>query len=336
MNSKRVSWNSDETCLITGGTGFIGSHLVRELSNQGKNVIVFDFNPDTSYIADCLDKVKFVYGDVANMSDLMGVMDGYKVNVAFHLGYMLVPDTNNRTGRAIQVNCAGFQNVMEAARVLKLRRVIWASSQAVFGYAEGYPEGPISEDVHVRPTTQYGACKHFNEYVARYYREAHGVDNIGLRKPVIYGLGKSRRRDLSISHLLIENAIIGRPVEVPPVDFFANYLYVKDVVRAYLLAAKVASTQHMIFNINGSVHRCSEVVEILCSLIPGLIVNYKKSLDTPNPIDAYNLSPVRAKEELGYEPAYTLAEAVRDFMNMRKELGHLYTSASYEYAVTPL
>jgi len=336
MDSKRVLWNSDEVCLVTGGVGFIGSHLVRELASQGKKVIVLDCNPDTSYIADCLDRVKFIYGDVANMAQLTAVMAENKVNVVFHLGYMLVPDTDNRTGRAIQVNCAGFQNVMEAARVLKVRRVVWASSQAVYGYGEGYPAGKISEDVHVQPTTQYGACKQFNEHVAHFYRQTHGVDNIGFRKPVVYGLGKSRRRDLSISHLLIENAIVGRSVEVPPVDFYANFLYVKDVVRAYLLAGQVPSTEHMIFNISGSIHRCSEVVEILKSQIPDLVINYKKSLDTPNPIDAYDLSPTRAREELGYEPAYTLAESVQDFIKTRKELGHLYTSSAFEYAVTPL
>jgi nucleoside-diphosphate-sugar epimerase len=336
MDSKRVLWNSDETCLVTGGAGFIGSHLVRELISQGKNVIAYDSNPDASYLADCMDKVKFVYGDIANMSDLMGVMADNKVNVVFHLGYLTVPDTDNQTYKAIQVNCAGFQNVMEAARILKVRRVVWASSQAVYGFAEGYPEGPIIEDVHVQPTTQYGACKQFNEHVGRYYRQAHGVDNIGFRKPVIYGLGKSRRRDLSISHLLIENAIVGRPLDVPPVDFYANYLYIKDVVRAYILGAQALPTKHMIFNINGYVHRCSEVVEILKGQIPGLSVVYKKSFDSPNPIDAYNLSPVRAKEEIGYEPAYTLAEGIQDFIKTRNELGNLYTSSSYEYEVTPL
>jgi nucleoside-diphosphate-sugar epimerase len=164
----------------------------------------------------------------------------------------------------------------------------------------------------------------------------HGVVNIGFRKPIVYGLGKSRRRDLSISHLLIENAIVGRPVEVPPVDFYANFLYVKDVVRAYILAAQASSTEHMIFNITGSVHRCSEVVEVLRSLIPGIVVTYKESLDTSNPIDAYDLSPARAKKELGYQPAYTLTEAVQDFIETRRELGHLYSSSSYEYTVTSL
>lgn len=336
MDSKRVLWNSDETCLVTGGAGFIGSHLVRELLSQGKNVIAYDFNPDTSYIADCLDRVKFVYGDVANMSDLMGVMAEYKVNVVFHLGYITVPDTDNQTFKAIQVNCAGFQNVMEASRILKVRRVVWASSQAVYGFAEGYSNEPIIEDAHVQPTTQYGACKQFNEHVGHFYRQTHGLDNIGFRKPVIYGLGKSRRRDLSISHLLIENAIVGRPMEVPPVDFYANYLYIKDVIRAYLLGAQALPTKHMIFNINGYVHRCSEVVEIFKKLIPGVDVHYTKSFDSPNPIDAYNLSPVRAKDELGYEPAYTLVEGIQDFMKTRDELGRLYRSSTFEYEVKPL
>lgn len=336
MDAKKVLWKSDETCLVTGASGFIGSHLVRELVNQGKKVIAYDFNPDVSYLADCLDKVEFVYGDVANMAHLMGVMADHKVNVVFHLGYMLVPDTDNRTGRAIQVNCAGFQNVMEAARILKIRRVVWASSQAVYGFAEGYPVTPITEDVHVNPTTQYGACKLFNEHVARFYWQQHGVDNIGLRKPVVYGLGKSRRRDLSISHRLIENAIVGRPVEVPPGDAYANYVYVKDVVRAYILAMRAAPTKHTIFNVSGYVYRFSEVVEILRGLFPDLQVTNTKTLNSPNPIDAYDLSLVRAREELGYEPVYALADGVRDFLDTRKELGKLYTSSSYDYEVIPL
>jgi UDP-glucose 4-epimerase len=334
--NQRVLLPEDEVCLVTGGAGFVGSHLVRELVDQDKKVVVFDYTPDAGYIADCLDRATFVYGDVADMPHLMGVIAEHQVDVLFHLGYLLVPDTDSQMGRAIQVNCAGFQNVMEAARIQKVRRVVWASSQAVYGFAEGYPDGPIAEDVHVMPNTVYGACKQFNEYVARYYREAHGLDTIGFRKPVVYGLGKSRRRDLSISHLLIENAIVGRAVEVPPVDYAANYLYVKDVVRAYLLAARAPQVEHMIFNIGGHVHSCSEVVAILQELFPDLIIRRKESLDTPNPIDAYDQDPTRARQELGYDPAYTLVEGIQDLIRSREELGTLYTAASTEFKTRPL
>jgi nucleoside-diphosphate-sugar epimerase len=333
---KNITWDNAETFLVTGGGGFIGSHLIRELVNQGRKVVAFDSHPDASYISDCMDKVKFVYGSVADMPQLISVMADFKVKAVFHLGYMLVPDTDNQTARAIQTNCAGFQNVMEAARILGIRRVVWASSQAVYGTADGYSSSPIVEDVHVNPATQYGACKLFNEHVARYYREYSGVDNIGLRKPVVYGLGKSRRRDLSISHRLIENAVLGKPVDLPPGDFRANYVYVKDVVRAYILAMQAPKTEHSIFNIIGYVYRCSEVVDVLRGIFPALVVNNVKSLNSPNPIDAYDMSPVRAKEEIGYEPVYPLREAVLDFIKTKQELGTQYEASQCEYDVVKL
>ena len=329
----KITLPGDEVFLVTGGAGFIGSHLVRELVSQEKKVIVFDSSPDARYIADCMDKITFIYGDVSDMPHLMGIMANYKVNVVFHLAYMLVPDTDNQTGRAIQVNCAGFQNVMEAARILGVRRVVWASSQAVYGYAEGYSVTPITEDVPVNPTSMYGACKLFNEHVARYYKLSNGVDNIGLRKPVVYGLGKSRRRDLSISHRLIENAILGQPVDLPPEDYLANYVYVKDVVRAYLLAMQAAPTDHIIYNINGYVYRCSEVVEVLRGVFPGLSIKHTKALNTSNPIDAYDLSPLRSKEKIGYEPAYPLKEAILDFIEMKQGLDYLYEAALLNFNV---
>jgi UDP-glucose 4-epimerase len=336
MKSMTVKWDSDEVCLVTGGTGFIGSHLVRELANQGKKVIVYDFTPDAKYIADCIDKVTFVYGDVADMPHLVCVMSDYGVKVVFHLAYLLVPDTDAKLDTAIQVNCAGFHNVMEAARVTGVRRVVWPSSQAVYGLAEFYPDEPLNEDVLVNPTTLYGACKLFNEHIARYYRRVHNLDNIGFRKSVVYGVGKSRRRDLSVSHLLIENALLGRPLEMLPVDYYANYVYIKDVVRAYLLAAQAPPPEHGIFNIGGYVYRNSEVVELMKKIVPGVTVHYRESHGIPNPIDAYALDLSRARKELGYEPAYTLEEGVLDQLKTMQELGEIYKAAWTEWKVTPL
>jgi UDP-glucose 4-epimerase len=336
LSKGAVKWDSDEVCLVTGGAGFIGSYLVRELANQGGRVVVYDMTPDASYIADCMDKVTFVYGDVADMPHLMGVMADHHVDVVFHLGYMLVPDSHERMGWAIRSNCVGFQNVMEAARIFKVRRVVWASSQSVYGRADSYPPGPVSEDVFVNPTLVYGACKLFSEHVARYYRDAHNLDNMGFRKSVVYGLGKSRLRDYSIAHLLVENAILGRPVEMPPVDYRANWLYVKDVVRAYLLAAQAPQSEHGIFNVGGFTHRCSEVIEILKRLLPEVTVFQQEGYALSHPVEVWDQDQRRAKESFGYEPVYTLEEAVRDYVKTVEELGDQYKSAWSAYDVTPL
>lgn len=330
----RVTLPGDEVCLVTGGAGFIGSHLVRELVSQGKKVIVTDITPDARYIADCLDKITFIYGDVADMSHLMSVMADHKVEVVFHLAYMLVPDTHERMGWAIQTNCAGFQNVMEAARILKIRRVVWASSQAVYGKAEWYPSGPVKEDVFVNPLLVYGACKHFNEYIGRHYRDVHGVDNIGYRKSVAFGLGKSRLRDKSIAHLLVENAILGRELEIPPVDYPANWLYVKDIARAYISGAKAPKSKHFIFNIGGYVYKCSEVVEILKKLIPDVKVKKQDKYVLSHPIEVAEQDQSRAEIELGYAPVYKLEDAVKDYQETIKQFGEQYKSAWLENNVT--
>ena len=337
MASKRtVRWDEDAVCLVTGGAGFIGSYLVRELVDQGKRVVVLDFTPDASYIEDCMDRITFVYGDVADMPHVLNVMERYGVTHVFHLAYMLVPDTENRLSTAIEVNCGGFHNVMEAARITEVKRVVWASTQSVYGLAESYPPGPVREDVFVQPTTLYGACKLLNEHIARHYRDVLGLENVGFRKSVVYGLGKSRRRDLSIAHLLVENAILGRPVVMPCVDYHANYVYVKDIVRAYLLAAQAPRPDHLVFNIGGQVMRNSEVIDLLKRLFTGVTVQHQEDYGLPHPIEVYEQDLTYAREELGYEPTYSLEEGIRDYLNVKEHLGHQYRSAWSEFEVTPL
>jgi len=341
--NKPVEWDGDETCLVTGGAGFIGSYLVRELVRQGKRVVVYDGTPDAGYIADCVDvdrasvgNVTFVYGDVADMPHLLSVMTEYGVQVVFHLAYLLEPDSENNLGTAIRVNCAGFHNVLEAARVLNVRRVVWPSSAAVYGPAEYYPPGPVGEDVFVKPTLVYAACKLFNEHISRFYWDKRGLDVICFRGAVVYGLGKSRRRDYSIAHLLVENALLGRPVVLPPMDYSANWVYVKDIVRAYLSAARAPRPKHMLFNMCGFPYRCSEVVEILKGILPQVTVHPTKQYLLAHPVEVSMQDQSRAKEELGYEPAYPLEEGVKDYLQMLEQFSGQYKSAWSAYDVVPL
>jgi nucleoside-diphosphate-sugar epimerase len=194
----------------------------------------------------------------------------------------------------------------------------------------------VSEDVFVNPTLVYGACKLFNEHIGRFYRDVHGVDNMGFRKSVAYGLGKSRLRDYSVAHLLVENAVLGRPVEMPPVDYHANWLYVKDIVRAYILAAQAAPTEHLIYNIGGYRHRCSEVIDILKRVLPDVEVKRQDSYILSHPIEVSDQDQTRARDEFGYEPVYTVERAVEDYIQTVKQLGDQYASALKAYEVVSL
>ena len=124
----------------------------------------------------------------------------------------------------------------------------------------------------------------------------------------------------------------GQPVEMPQVDYYANWLYVKDIVRAYLLAVQAPRPEHIIFNVGGFVYRCSEVVELLKKLVPEVPGRQK---DIPH-CSIYALNQNRAKEEFGYEPVYTLEEAVKDYIKTMEELGDQYKLAWSAYKVTPL
>jgi nucleoside-diphosphate-sugar epimerase len=159
---------------------------------------------------------------------------------------------------------------------------------------------------------------------------------MGFRKSVVYGLGKSRLRDYSIAHLLVENAVLGRTVEMPPVDYRANWLYVKDAVRAYILAAQAPLTDHVVYNIGGFIHRCSEVVEILKKLLPNVTVHQQKGYKLSHPIEVFNQDMSRAKEDFGYEPAFTLEKAIKDYKETIEAFGEQYESAWSAYDVDPL
>jgi nucleoside-diphosphate-sugar epimerase len=149
-------------------------------------------------------------------------------------------------------------------------------------------------------------------------------------------LGKSRLRDISIAHLLVENAVLGRILQVPPVDYHANFVYVKDIARAYLLAAQAPPTEHLIFNVGGFVYQNSEAVEVLKKLLPGLTVHQQDEYTLSHPIEVFAQDQSRASDEFGYEPVYTLEEGVKDYIKMFEEMGEQYKSAWSAYEVTPL
>lgn len=174
--------------LITGGAGFIGSHLADALLAQGQSVRVID-NLSTGKLANLesafrfRDRFEFVRGDIQSSECMVSACIG--VQAIFHLAAQVsVQFSIQQPQQSAATNVSGFINVLEVARSNGVRRVIYASSAAVYGHPV---ELPLIEDSPVNPISPYGLEKSINEQYARLYSEQHGLSCLGLRFFNVYG-----------------------------------------------------------------------------------------------------------------------------------------------------
>lgn len=295
--------------LITGGTGFIGRHLARELVNQGEKVCVVSRRPKVEIFSDIKEKITIASANVLDVTDLLHIIKEHNVEYIVHLAALLIPESQKNPKKAVEVNCVGTNNIFEIARIADIKRVVWASSIAVYGPADYY-DHPVNEEDAVKPTTVYGACKVLNEFMGEYYYQTYGVDNIGLRFTVVYGPGRAAGASAFASEL-IEKPALGQPVKVSWGDQKINWQYVKDAVKSILLALKVKSVKHRVFNTGGPVRTVREVANYIKQLIPTAKIEVE-----PGELGwIADIDITRAKEELGYEPSYTIEKGIREHIN---------------------
>ena len=300
--------------LVVGGTGFIGSYLCKELIKRNAQVIVYDLMPNIQAIEEVKDKVEVVRGDVGDLTNILEVVKRRNIDYIVHLAYLLIPESKKYPAMALKVNCEGTLNIFEAARILDVRRVIWASSIAVYGPPEYYGNRPVSEDDPPNPNTLYGACKLFNEHLARHYHKEYGLDIIGLRFTVVYGPGRIRGATAFVKDL-IEKPALGLPVKVQYADQEVDWQYIKDAVNAIILAINAKKIKHIIFNTRGYLMSVRDVAEYIRSLIP----EAKIELQPGRLGFTMNIDASRAEEELGYKPTYTVERGIKEYINSIRE-----------------
>ncbi|NPA06084.1 MAG: SDR family oxidoreductase [Chloroflexi bacterium] len=224
--------------LVTGGAGFIGSHLVDALLARGHDVVVLD-NFSTGKVENLPQghpRLQVLRGDVRDADVVTRAMQG--VNVAFHLAaHVSVPASIQDPLTTHAINVTGTVHVLEAARQAGVRRVVLASSAAVYGEPEKLP---LSEDVPLRPLSPYASSKVANEADARAYAASLGLETVALRFFNVYG--PRQRADSPYS------GVIARFVEAlaqdrAPTVFgdgrqTRDFIFVHDVVAALLRAAE--------------------------------------------------------------------------------------------------
>jgi len=241
-----------QSALVTGGAGFIGSHLVEALAAQGCQVTVLDnlSSGRLSNLETVRDKIRFVEGDIRDEGILGAAIDGCDL-VFHHAAVVSVTQTVEAPVDSADVNELGTLKVLDAARRHQVQRLVLASSSAVYGDP---PQLPKIESMAPRPLSPYAVQKYTNELYAAIYFRLYGLQTVCLRYFNVYG----PRQDPSSPYSGVISIFITRALENEAPLIYGDgrqtrdFVFVSDVVQANLLAATQADAAGQVFNIGTS------------------------------------------------------------------------------------
>lgn len=297
--------------VVTGGAGFIGSHLAEELARRDYYVVILDdlSTGKLENISELLkrDNAEFVQGSITELPLLQRLFRD--AEYVFHQAALV------RVTRSIEdplttneVNIKGTLNVLLAARENRVRKVIYASSSSIYGDTLTLPK---QEDMPPNPLSPYALTKLAGEYYCNIFRQIFGLSTVCLRYFNVYG----PRQDPQSRYAAVIPAFIDRTSQdLPPVIFgdgeqSRDFIFVQDVIRANILVAD--NNAEGIYNIGGgkstSINRLAEIILALTQK------SLKPIHEQPRPGDIrHSLADISKAREFGYEPERTLEEGLRE------------------------
>jgi len=301
--------------LVTGGAGFIGSHLVDGLLAEDCQVTVID-DLSTGSLAN-LEHVKkritFYQGDIRNQKLL--IQAASDCDIIFHLAAMVsVPQTVDNPVDSTMINEMGSLFVLEAARQNNVKRVIFASSCAVYG---DDPDVPKHENMNLKPQSPYAVQKLSSEFYARLYLDLYGLETVCLRYFNVYGPRQNPSSPYSgvISIFMTKAVSNSPPVIYGNGNQYRDFIFVKDVVRANLLAANADEACGKVINIGtGSFVRVNQLWEMISRLTGNEIEPEYKPPRAGDILESV-ADIAFAKKYLGFEPEYSFEKGLEITFN---------------------
>jgi nucleoside-diphosphate-sugar epimerase len=309
--------------LITGAKGFIGAWIAKTLVESGNPPSVFDVDPGFQRLSAILgesqlEEINFIQGDVTKYPDLDRAVSENGVTHILHLAGLQVPGCAADPLCGAMVNVIGTLNVFEVARRRRdlVRRIVYASSAAVFGPEEFYGGETVQEGAPLLPGTHYGVFKQCNEGNARVYFLNDGIPSVGIRPWAVYGVG----RDIGISSgptKAIKAAVLRRPYVIG-FSGAIDLQYVRDTARIFIRCAERNIPGAKVYTPRGSVVRVEEFIHTLEQLIPdaqGLI----KAQGNKLPI-APDLDDSALRHDLGEDLRTPLEEGIKETASIFERL----------------
>ena len=215
-----------ETVFVLGGSGLIGTHVVENLALKGYHVVIIDRVPPLTKLP---NNVSFIRGNVLNMSFLEQAFSTYQPSKVIHLvGIPHIPTCQRNPHESYLVNVVSVHNTVEAMRKYDTKRIIFASTGAVYGAPR---DKPISEEDEVKPLTIYGWHKLQAEMEIKAYSQSYGLDAVILRLFNVYGFNPNHGKD--VISIFIRNMIQNNEILVKGPNKYRDFIYIDDVAEVF-------------------------------------------------------------------------------------------------------
>lgn len=303
--------------LITGGAGFIGSHIAEHFFNQQKEVYIMD-NLSTGYRHNIpfIDNEHFLHTDIRSYDEVENIIQTHQFDIIIHLAAVVsVVDTVENPEESNEVNISALVRLLELSRkhLPYLKKFIFASSAAVYG---NNPKLPKSITSHIQPESPYAIQKYSGEQYVKLYYQLYHLPTTALRFFNVYGPKQDPQSQYSGVLSIMKNCFD----KDKQFTFFGNgeqtrdFVYVKDIVQAIQIVIDSNSSNGYVYNV-GTSHPTS-----LLAIYKIFMDLYQKEIPTrfthPREGDVkYSYADIEPLKQLGFSTRYTLKEGLDEYLN---------------------
>ncbi len=322
--------------LVTGGTGFVGANIVRDLARNGHDVISFDINePDQllrEFVGENASQVTFVIGDIVDRASVERLGNGHSIDKIVHAAVYTVNREAleiERSRDVIAINVEGTANLLELARTQQVSRFIYVSSGAVYGSALPGDQ-TLNEDTPPAPQNLYGITKFASEMITRRYGELHGVSTASVRLSTPYGPMErvtGHRAVMSVFYDWTGLAVRGDNITTEEMDQGRDYTYITDIAEALRAVLDAPTLHHGLYNITSGIWvTFQEILDRLVELSPSTQVVSPPASQVRSGSEGYGRGPLsgyRLFDDLGWTPKYDLRAGLADYIKWRKDANFL-------------
>lgn len=316
--------------LITGGMGVIGSMVSSRFVEEGHRPVIMARHLDRNLIRPIEDQVDIELGDILDLPRILSIIQSYNVTHIIHMAALIGALSNKSPPQSVMINVIGTLDILEAARLTKVQRVVYMSAKGIYGHIDGeyaHPTyKPLPEDHPKNPIRIYESAKLMGEHMGQFYQRTYGLEFAALRLSSTYGPGKTvRHGGMAVLSQIIEGAYSGKATRIEKGgDQKDDIIYNKDAAYGIYLACTTREFHYPAYNIGTGIGlTLRDVAEEVRRVIPEADIQIGPGLNfMEGPTHYYSVYDItRARQDLGFCPQFTLRKSIEDYIETLRKLG---------------